>query len=71
MTPVTMPERLLWRQLRREGLTIREIAAMAERHWNTVDRHVSDHSEARQRADGVRKRLKRKANLIKAQGCRP
>lgn len=57
---VTIRDRLLWRQLRREGLTIREIAAMAERHWNTVERHLTDHAEARQRADGARKRERKR-----------
>jgi transposase len=63
---VTGIEQKQWRQMRREGKTIREIAEMSGRHWNTVERHLSDLAAKRQLAEGDRRRARRRAEKQEA-----
>jgi predicted transcriptional regulator len=58
---VTGIEQKQWRQMRRAGKTIREIAEHAGRHWNTVERHLTDRAHKRQLAEGDRRRAKQRA----------
>jgi predicted transcriptional regulator len=68
MTPriVTGIEQKQWRQMRRAGKTIREIAEHAGRHWNTVERHLTEHAHKRQLAEGDRRRARHRAKKQEA-----
>jgi len=58
---VTGIEQKQWRQMRRAGKTIREIAEHAGRHWNTIERHLTDRAHIRQLAEGDRRRARHRA----------
>lgn len=46
---VTIAERRVWRQMRKAGATLSDIARLSGRSLTTIERHTSEAHEARQR----------------------